>query len=109
MSAPGSRAKRSSSSVKGQTKVALHCFQYLALLVVEQLARGFALWRERGRRFFRLEHGHHMSPASSACRSTLRTHRAQIADDLVELDRRTINAAAVAELLLPTNVLFFPA
>jgi hypothetical protein len=29
---------------QGTTEVALHRFQYLALLAVEQLARGFALW-----------------------------------------------------------------
>jgi hypothetical protein len=40
---------------QGTAEVALHRFQYLALLVVEHLARGFALWRERGRRFFRFE------------------------------------------------------
>jgi hypothetical protein len=42
---------------QGTPEVALHRFQYLALVVVEPLARGFALWRERGRRFFRFEHG----------------------------------------------------
>ena len=35
------------------TEIALHRFQYLALLVVEQFARGFAFWRERRRWFFR--------------------------------------------------------
>jgi hypothetical protein len=40
---------------QGTAEVALHRCQYLALLVVEHLARGFALWRERGRRFFRFE------------------------------------------------------
>ena len=34
---------------QGTTELALHRFQYLALRIVEQLARGFALWRERGR------------------------------------------------------------
>ena len=38
------------------TKLALHLFQHIALAVVEPLARGFALWRERGRRFFRFGH-----------------------------------------------------
>ena len=42
---------------QGTTEFALHRFQYLALLVVEQLAGGFALWRERGRWFFRCKHG----------------------------------------------------
>jgi hypothetical protein len=30
------------------TKLALHLFQHIALAVFEPLARGFALWRERG-------------------------------------------------------------
>src|ERR1700734_3886161 len=38
------------------TKLALHLFQHIALAVVEPLSRGFALWRERGRRFFRFGH-----------------------------------------------------
>jgi hypothetical protein len=42
---------------QGTPQVALHRFQYLALPIVEHLARGFALWRERGRRFFRFEYG----------------------------------------------------
>ena len=41
---------------QGTTQIALQHFQYLALLVIEQFARGYALWRERGRWFFRCEH-----------------------------------------------------
>lgn len=37
-------------------ELALHRFHHLALVLVEPLARGFALWGERGRRFFRFEH-----------------------------------------------------
>jgi hypothetical protein len=37
-------------------KLALHRCQHLALVVVEPLTRGEALWRERGRWFFRFEH-----------------------------------------------------
>jgi hypothetical protein len=33
--------------------------------------------------------------------------RARLLNDLVELDRRTINAAVVAKLLLPAGALFF--
>src|SRR5580704_5115433 len=38
------------------TKLALHLFQHIALAVVEPLAHGFSLWRERGKRFFRFGH-----------------------------------------------------
>ena len=46
---------------QGTAEVALHRFQHLALLGVEPLARGFALWRDRGRRVFRVER-HILSP-----------------------------------------------
>ena len=43
---------------QGTTEIALHRFQYLAFLVVEQLSRGFAFWREWRRWLCRCKHGY---------------------------------------------------
>jgi hypothetical protein len=60
---------------QGTAEVALHLFRYLALLVVEQLARGESLWRERGRWFFDLNMASITNPRQGNVRATSRVPR----------------------------------
>jgi hypothetical protein len=111
MSAPGSRAKCFSSSVKGWPR---------SRSIASNISRSSSLSNWRAASCSGVSGGDGSSGLNTASSylggvqrrlpisPSKNPIRAQIANDLVELDRLTINAAAVAKLQLPASVLFFP-